>query len=171
MLSYKNYQSIKDITKDEFAEILSDYLLSESTQRSRYSVEVNYRTTGKEVLDAYAKIVLGFVSASLKGKGFHIKHVFTEKPIRLIVSSRNFDDGEWTGLISWNDKHNCFVVSKGFYNKDRKTISLMHSKKCDGDSAADISKEVHNLMHFLKDKKDNHVEKYKPITHKRGPKS
>jgi len=145
--------------------------LTEAAETSRYAVEVNYRTTSKEALEGYAKICLGYVSAALKNHGYHTKHVFTEKPLRLLVSSRNWDDGEWTGVVTWNSDHNCFVVSKGFYNKDRRTVSIQSSQKCDGDSAADVTKTLHNTMHNLKGQPDRHVAKMKPVPLKRGPKS
>lgn len=144
--------------------------LTEAAETSRYSVEVNYRTTGKEVMEGFAKLCLGYVSAALKNHGFHTKHVFTEKPLRLLVSSRNWDDGEWTGLITWNSEHNCFVISKGFYNKNRKTVSIQNSKKCDGESAADLAKDMHNMMHQLKNEPAKHADKLKPVALKRGPK-
>ena len=78
-------------------------------------------------MEAFAKLVLGYVSAGLKKMGLHTKHVFEEKPLRLLVSSRNWDDGEWTGVISWSDKEKCFLISKGFYNKERKTKSTSRS--------------------------------------------
>jgi hypothetical protein len=144
--------------------------LNESVEVSRYSVEINYRTNSEEALEGFAKICLGYISAALKKNGYHTKHVFTEKPIRLLVSSRNWDDGEWVGLVTWNSQHGCFIVSKGFYNKNRKTVSIQKSEKCSGKSAADITKELHNMMHGLKDEPNNHVEKLKPVPLKRGPK-
>jgi hypothetical protein len=144
--------------------------LTEAAQTSRYAVEVNYRTTAKEALEGFAKICLGYVSAALKNHGYHTKHVFTEKPLRLLVSSRNWDDGEWAGVITWHPDHNCFVISKGFYNKERRSVSIQSSKKCDGDSAADVTRELHNAMHQLKQQPDRHVEKMKPVPLKRGPK-
>lgn len=146
-------------------------VIAEAAETSRYAVEVNYRTTAKEAAEGFAKVCLGYVSAALKRHGFHTKHVFTEKPVRLLVSSRNWDDGEWVGVISWNDEHSCFVISKGFYNRMRKTVSVQHSTKCAGDSAAELSRELHNTMHGLKGKPDRHAEKLKPVALKRGPKS
>jgi len=145
-------------------------LFNEVTTATRYSVEVNYRSKVKEVMEAYAKIVLGYVSAALKQDNYHVKQVFNESPMRIIISTRNFDDGEWTGIVSFNPHKECFIVAKGFYNKDRKTVSVQGSKKCDGDSAAEITKEIRNVMHELKGKKDRHQEKLKPIPLKRGPK-
>lgn len=144
--------------------------LIEAVETSRYSIEVNYRTKKDEALEGYAKICLGYVSAALKNYGYHTKHVFNEKPIRLLVSSRNWDDGEWTGVITWNPNHNCFIISKGFYNKERRTVSIQHSQKCSGDSAAELSKDLHNMMHNLKDQPDKHIAKMKPVPLKRGPK-
>lgn len=144
--------------------------LIESVETSRYSIEVNYRTTSKEALEGFAKICLGYISAALKSHGYHTKHVFTEKPLRLLVSSRNWDDGENCGVVTWHYDHNYFVISKGFYNKDRKTVSVQSSKKCTSDSAAEIAKELHNTMHSLKNQPDRHSEKLKPVQLKRGPK-
>lgn len=146
--------------------------LIEATTASRYAVDVNFRSQIKEILEAYAKIALGFVSAGLKQNGYHVKHVFQESPLRILISTRNWDDGEWIGVVSFNPKHDggSFIISKGFFNKDRKTVSIQSSKKCNGDSAAEITKEVRNLMHGLKNEKDRHLEKLKPLPLKRGPK-
>ena len=62
--------------------------------------------------------------------------LYDEKPLRILVSSRNWDDGEWAGVVTWNSEHECFVISKGFYNRERKTISVQNNKKCDADNAA-----------------------------------
>ena len=145
--------------------------LNEGMQTARYSVEVNYRTTGDEALEGFAKICLGFVSAALKNYGYHTKQVFSEKPVRLLVNTRNWDDGSWCGVITWNPEHHCFIISKGFYNKDRKTVSVQTSKKCAGNSAADVAKELHNTIHHLKSQPDKHKEPLKPVSLKRGPKS
>lgn len=144
-------------------------LLSEESQTSRYSIAVDYRTDTKDVMEAFAKLVLGYVSAGLKKMGYHTKHVYEERPMRLLVSSRNWDDGEWVGLVSWSDKERCFLISKGFYNKDRRTVSVHSTKKC-ADSASEIAKELSNTMRHLKDQPDRHVEKLKPVPLKRGPK-
>lgn len=146
-------------------------VIAESTSSNRYSVEVNFRTTVEEVAEGFAKIALGYVSAGLKQHNFHVKHVYGEEPIRILVSSRNWDDGEWICAVSWNAAHKCFVVSKGFYNKDRKTVSIQSSEKCKGENAFEIMKQVYNTMHDLKGKPDRHMEKLKPVPLKRGPKS
>lgn len=170
MLNFREY-----ISENEVGELLfvlkEDDTVTEAAEASRYSIEINYRTTVDEVDEAFAKLALGYVSAGLKQHDFHVKHVYTEKPIRILVSSRNWDDGEWVVLVSWNPQHKCFVVSKGFYNKDRKTVSVQSSEKCKGDNAAEITKQVYNMMHSLKGKKDRHLEKLKPAPLKRGPKS
>ena len=144
--------------------------LIEATELSRYSVEVNYRTDIDEALDGFAKICLGYVSAALKRVGYHTKHVYTEKPLRLLVSSRNWDDGENAGCITWHPDHKCFVLSKGTYNRDRNTISISKSERCSGKSASELSKEMINTMHQLKNEPDKHKEKLKPVPLKRGPK-
>ncbi len=140
---------------------------------TRYSVEVNFRTSADEVLKNYAKICLGYTSAALKKSDFHVRQVFEEEPYRILVSSRNWDDGEWVAIVSWNSKQKCFFISKGFWNKDRKTVSIPdgHIQKCDSDNASEIVKNVKNLMHDLKNKPDRHVEKLKRVPIKRGPKS
>jgi hypothetical protein len=145
--------------------------LQEYADATRYSIEINYRTNVDEVLEAFAKIALGFVSAGIKGHDYHVKHVYTEKPLRILVSSRNWDDGEWVVVVSWNPQHKCFVVSKGFYNKDRRTISVQDSEKCKGDNSAEITKQVLNMMHDLKGKPSRNTEKLKGVLLKRGPKS
>jgi len=143
----------------------------EGVEASRYAIEVNYRTTMKDALEGFAKITLGYVSAAMKAHGFHVKLVFTEKPMRVLVSSRNWDDGEWVGMISFNPDHTCFILSKGFYNRERKTVSVQKSEKCKGDSGADLAGDLRNLMHSLRDTPDAHQEKLKPVPLKRGPKS
>ena len=161
--------NLKSINREDFLKIALEYFkvnlkgnlksvhehvdskLTESAETSRYSISVNYRTTMDDALDGFAKLVLGYVSAGL------------------LVSSRNWDDGEWTGLVTWSDKEKCFLVSKGFYNKDRKTISIQSTKKC-ADSASEIAKELHNMMHHLKTQPNNHQEKLKSVSLKRGPK-
>jgi hypothetical protein len=144
--------------------------LNEGT--TRYSVEINYRTKTKEVLEGFAKIALGYASAGLKKQGYHVKQILDESPFRIIVSSRNWDDGEWVGMISYDSKeeNSCFVLSNGFYNKDRKTISIQRSEKCKSDSPAEMVKDLVNMMHSLRDKPDRHQEKLNPVKLKRGPK-
>jgi hypothetical protein len=180
--------NLQEVTRDEFLQICRNYFgatirgsmktfsehqnenLIEATETSRYAVEVNYRTKANEALEGFAKICLGYVSAAMKKMGYHTKHVFTEKPLRLLIASRNWDDGEWVGVVTWHHDHKCFVLSKGFYNRDRKTVSLQNSTKCSGESAAEITRELTNTMHHLKDQPDRQVEKLKPVPLKRGPK-
>lgn len=146
--------------------------LLEGSSTHRYSVEVNFRSKIKEVLQQHAKIVLGYVSAALKSNNHHVKMVFEENPLRVLVSSRNWDDGEWVGMVSFNPDHDggSFIISKGFYNRDRKSISVQSNKKADGDTAADIAKELLNMMHGLKGVEDRYSEKLKPVPLKTGPK-
>lgn len=139
---------------------------------TRYSVEVNYRTKTKEVLEGFAKIALGYVSAALKKQGYHVRQIFDEKPVRIMVSSRNWDDGEWVVMISYSSKSDggCFIISNGFYNKERKTISIQRSERCKNDTPAEMTKDVINMMHKLRSMKDRHSEKLNPVKMKRGPK-
>jgi hypothetical protein len=197
MKSYKDWHQEKNIgdsgelnfiTREKFTKLALEYfgvvlkgnlktyfehkknMLIEAVETSRYGIEVNYRTKKDEVLEGFAKVTLGYVSAALKNAGYHTKHVFTEKPLRLLISTRNWDDGEWAGVVTWNAEHSCFVISKGFYNRERKTVSIQTNKKCDADNAAEIAKELNNMMHHLKDRPDRHQEKLKPVPLKRGPK-
>lgn len=175
-LDWKIENSLKEsiVTQDELVGIIKKYFandeINESVETSRYSIEVNYRTTPKETLEGFAKLCLGYVSAALKKQGYHTKHVYDEKPLRLMVSTRNWDDGEWTGVITWHPEHNCFVASKGYYNKSRRSVNIQQSQKCSGESAAEIVKDMHNLMNHLKNQPNKHIEKLKPVPLKRGPK-
>jgi len=179
MIDFKDYLKLKDVDKNtRLAEwigrqMLLQAVIEEATTATRYSVEVNYRSTIAEVAEAFAKIALGYVSAAMKGHNYHVKQVYDQKPARILVSSRNWDDGEWVGMVHFNPDHDggCFVVSKGYYNKDRRTISVQSSSKCKGDSAAEIAKELHNMMHSLRGDPGRHQEKLKPVPMKRGPKN
>jgi hypothetical protein len=106
----------------------------------------------------------------MKKSGYHIKQIYNEKPIRLMVSSRNWDDGEWVAMASWNPHHKCFFISKGFYNKDRKSINIQSSEKCKEESASEIYKKLKNILHSLRNKPDRHQPKLKSVPLKRGPK-
>jgi hypothetical protein len=147
-----------------------DWMTRRIDEDTRYSVEVNYRTKSKEVLRGFAKIALGYVSAAMKKRGFHVKQVFEEDPVRIVVSSRNWDDGEWVGMIHYRGEESCFVVSNGFYNKDRRTVSVQRSERCADDTPSEMTKTLLNLMHSLKGKTDRRVEKLRPVKLKRGPK-
>ena len=138
---------------------------------TRYSVEVNFRTKVDEVLKSAAKITLGYASAALKKHDMHVKQVFEQEPYRIMVSARKWDNGTHACLVSWNPHENCFVISRGFYNKDRNTISVQDSKKCEAESAAEITAEVRNMMHSLKNVPDKYIQKLKKVSIlKRGPK-
>lgn len=147
-----------------------EWLQKRIDENTRYSVEINYRTKSGEVLKGFAKIALGYVSAAMKKRGFHVKQVFEEDPLRIVVSSRNWDDGEWVGMVHYRSSESCFVISNGFYNKDRKTVSVQRSEKCSDDTPSGMTKSLLNMMHKLKDEPDRHQEKMKPVPLKRGPK-
>lgn len=153
---------------ETFVGWLKQQSLTES--ESRYSVEVNFRTKTDEVLHQAAKITLGYASAALKKANFHVKQVFEKDPLRILISSRNWDDGEWSCVVSWNPEKRTYIISKGFFNKDRNTVSVQQSKICDAENAAEIANQVRNVMHDLKDKPDRHIEKLKKVPLKRGPK-
>ncbi len=159
-MNFKNWININENTS------LEQFFEANAT---RYSIEVNFHSKTKEVGENFAKICLGYVSAALKQNDYHIKHVYDDSPIRILVSSRNWDDGEWVGCVSFDG--NDFLISKGYYNKMRRTISVQSTKKCNGSSASEITSEIRNLMHSLKDEPDKHQEKLKPALMKRGPKS
>ena len=171
---WKLFENLKHITENTSLSmwVKENMQINEASTNTRYSVEVNFRTKVKEVLDGYAKICLGYVSAAIKQNGYHVKQVYDQKPIRILVSSRNWDDGENVGIVYYHPDYEggCFIIGHGFYNKDVKTISLNQKKKCGGDSAAEVTTELRNLMHELKNKKDRHKTPLKGISLKRGPK-
>lgn len=140
---------------------------------TRYSVEVNFRTNLKEAMDHFSKLVLGYVMAALKQHNYHVKHVYSVKPYRILISTRQWDDGEWVGIVTYNEEHNCFIFTPGVYSKMRGTASYSPngSKKCMGTSAAEITKEVLNHMEDVKKKPVRDGERLKPINRKRGPAS
>jgi hypothetical protein len=138
---------------------------------TRYSIEVNYRTSKKEVLDAWAKLVLGFVSAALQREGYHVKHVYSEKPLRILISTNNWDDGAWTALLMYNQDHEYFVISSGFWNKDRRTMTIQKDTgKCSEDTASGLTSKVINFMHLLKSRDPRKETPFRPVRMKRGPK-
>ncbi len=148
------------------------WLINEANDSTRYSVEVNFRTGIEEVLTNYAKISLGYASAGLKKADMHVRQVFDDKLPRIMVSQRNWDDGSWTIVISWNPHHKCYFLTKGFFRKDTKSITKQgDSKKLDATNASDIVKEVKNEMHGLKGKPDRHMAKLKRVSLKTGPKA
>lgn len=155
----------------KFTEWANDYqLLVEDV--SRYSIEVNYRTTKKDVLNAWAKLVLGFVSAALQREGYHVKHVYTDTPLRIMVTTNNWDDGAWTGMLLFNPDKESFVISSGFWNKDRRTISIQRqdTDRLAEDAAADLVRKLLNFMHDLKKRDPRKLNTLKPAPMKRGPK-
>ena len=142
-MDFKEWIELDNICEDTSLSSWLDTKFISEAKATRYSVEVSYRSKAKEAMEAFAKIALGYVSASMKKNDYHVKHVFDEKPMRILISSRNWDDGEWVGVVHFNPDHDggCFVISKSYYNKIRKTVSLKGSKKCDGDSASEIVKD------------------------------
>jgi hypothetical protein len=43
--------------------------LNEHVDSSRYSIEINFKSNPEEVLEAYSKITLGYVSSAIKKLG------------------------------------------------------------------------------------------------------
>lgn len=137
---------------------------------SRYSVEVNYRTNLKEVIDGFSKLVLGFLSAACKNNGnFHVKMVHSEKPYRIIVSERNFQDGEYACVVQFSESLMCFTISTGFYNKGKKTVNIQSTVKAKGMSASEIANEILSTLRELEKKPAYKIDMNAPK--KRGPKS
>jgi hypothetical protein len=176
----KDYSIPEDVIKvspEELAQVFSEYydkkhsLLNEKVEASRYAVEVDFKTTADEANFGFAKIALGYVSSCLKKMGYHVKLVFTEKPLRVIVSSRNWDDGEWVGIISYNSQYNTFVLSKGNFNKSDKTVSLKSSTYMQKPfSGNNLSEKLKSMMDDLK--KEKNIKKPEIVINlKRGPKT
>lgn len=169
------FREIKEIVEiplekliETFLEYSSSNRIDETANVTRYSVEVNYNTDQKDFLKGYAKIVLGYVSAALKKQGFHCRIVFSEEPYRVIVTSRNWDDGEPVAMITYNQDHNFFVLSKGHYNKLKKTVTVNSKEKIDGTISS------HNMVTKIKrevEEMKNKVLKKDDDLSKRGPKS
>ena len=143
-------------------------LLSETSDR--YSVEINYRTDMHEVLEGYAKLVLGYVMSAMKKIGYHVRHVYSEKPYRIVVAARNWDDGEWVVTLVYNPHINRFVMGEGFWNNDRKTVSIQSHHNLDHTSAVEIVKALTNRIVEVKKKEPRKINTLKPAPRKRGPK-
>lgn len=155
--------------KNNTIELIEHNLLLES-DKSRYSIEVNYKSGIDEVLKAFAKISLGYVSASMKKKDMHVRHVFNVSPPRIIVSPRGFYDGEPSGIIAWNANKKAFFIADGIYDKEFNTIKIRKEsiKKCEGTTAAEIAKELADLMEDVKERPSEI--KLRGVKKKRGPK-
>jgi len=69
-MNFKNWLKL-EIT--ETTSLKGWLLLMEGADATRYSIEVNYRSKIKEVLNSFAKICLGYVSANLKQNNFTYK--------------------------------------------------------------------------------------------------
>lgn len=157
---------------DYLANLTQSFVLITEADSSHYSVEVNYRTTKKELLDAYAKLCLGFISAAMKKHGYHCKHIYSDVPIRIIIATRNWDDGEWVAILAYNPHHAKFVLSAGYWNKDRRTVTIHEpaTKHLEENDAAGLVTKLVNYMHELKHKEPRKIGILKPATMKRGPK-
>ena len=179
---FNEIKEIVQVSPEELATIFAEYynkqhtlILNEKVERSRYAVEVDFRTTSSEANYGFAKIALSYVSTALKNLGYHVKLVFTEKPLRVIVSSRNWDDGEWVGMITYNDDLNMFVLSKGNFNKADRTVSIKSKEvfpnsKNNPLSGKSMSEKLKSVMDNLKGMK---VEPKPDLDFnlKRGPKT
>jgi hypothetical protein len=173
----KNVKEILQVSPEELANVFVEYygkkhtLLNEKVEASRYAVEVDFTTTSDQANHGFAKIALGYVSSCLKKLGYHCRLVFTEKPLRVIVSSRNWDDGEWIGMITYNESLSMFVLSKGYYNKLDKTVDVQSKKQLDKPySGQAMAEKLKNMMMDLK-KEDPRPPQQISINLKRGPKT
>jgi hypothetical protein len=82
-----------------------------------------------------------------------------------------WDDGEWIASVTFNPEHGAFILSGGYWNKDRRTVSINNNetKKLDADDAAGISNQVVNYMFSLKNKEPR-GKSSGAAPQKRGPK-
>jgi hypothetical protein len=174
----KNVKEIVQVSPEELASVFTEYyekkhsiILNEKVEASRYAVEVDFTTTLDQASHGFAKIALGYVSSCLKKLGYHCRLVFTEKPLRVIVSSRNWDDGEWIGMITYNETLGMFILSKGFYNKLDKTVDIQSKKQIDKPySGQHMAEKLKSMMIDLKKEKPRMPQQV-TINLKRGPKT
>lgn len=136
----------------------------------RYSVEVNYRTSLREVLDGYAKLVLGYIMAGMKNNGYHVKHVYSERPYRIMIAASNWEDGMWVSAVLFNNQINKFVLANGYWNKDRRTMSVQDQKVLEGENAAEMVRKLCSHMCDLRKKDPRKINHLNPAPLKRGPK-
>lgn len=155
------------LEKKELGEDLSR-VINEDVSTNRYSIEVNYRTKADEVKDGFAKLCLGYVSSALKNADFHVKIVLNTKPLRIMVSSRNWDDGEWVAFVVFDSNTNCFVIGSGYYIKERKSVSIQEKRKSQSYSAAELVIELKRELEKLKDKQPLDANVLNPVKLKRG---
>ncbi len=149
--------------------LVDEFLLSEGAG-TRYSIEINYRTDFNEVRNHFVKLCLGYVMAALKKYDYHVKHVFTVEPNRILISTRSWDDGEWNGVLSYNTKTSKFIFSEGVYSKLRGTCSIMNSIELNGNSASSLVSEILGKMETLRKKPLHDGIQLNPAKLKRGPK-
>lgn len=138
----------------------------------RYAVDVNYRTNMSEVMDHYAQLCLGYLKKALNSHGYSVKQVYSVKPYRLIVSTRQWQDREWVGVVNFDEETSSFVWHAAVYDKGRKSAKIPdgHSKKLNGRSASALFDELNPLLRELKDRPLRYGEPLKPAPRKRGPK-
>lgn len=155
-----------------FRELMGPRLVAESGG-NRYSIEVNYRTSFEEVLDHFVKLALGYIMAALKQHGYHVKHVYSVKPFRILVSTRQWEDREWVGVVNFDYEARCFVFHKGWYDKMRQTAHIAKegaTSRLNGQSASDVVRDLRGKMDALKSEPLRDGEAMNPVRGKRGPK-
>jgi hypothetical protein len=86
------------------------------------------------------------------------------------VGARDWDDGEWVAMAVFDHKQRRFVIGEGSYNKDKKTVSIHSSRSTEHKNAAEIVKDIRNLMEDLKRRKPARSTSIVPSPLKRGPK-
>lgn len=138
----------------------------------RFAVDINYGTDMGEVIDHYSQLCLGYLKKAFNNHGFPVKQVYSVKPYRLIISTRQWQDREWVGIVNFDEPTSSFVWHEGLYDKGRKTAGIPDgaSKKLSGKSAAALFDEIMPLLRALKDKPLRYGENLKPALRKRGPK-
>ena len=147
-----------------------DYLINEGAS-TRYSIEVNYRSHIDQILNSYAKIVLGYASAALKRDRLHVKQVFDDPVPRILVSSSDWNDGTWTIVSNWNKDLKSFIISRGFYRKDLKQVSKQgESRKSNASSSSELVSDIKEEMGKVKELPDRHIDPLKKVKLKTGPK-
>jgi len=67
-------------------------------------------------------------------------------------------------MISYNDDKDHFTISKGFYNKLNKTVSIEETNLVDNPVNAKImSHKLSDMMHDLEGKKDRFVPSFRKL--------
>lgn len=156
---------------------LSSQLLNEDRQVSRYSIEVNYRTTAKEVKKSFAILVLGYVMASMKRNNFFVKHVYETDVPRIIVTEKGWEDGRFVVSLYFCLVSNKFIFAEGIYRKrlyqknasyQPEKVTEIKTEPTNHTSASALSEEMLNRLHRIKGQNLDKIP-LNPIKRKTGP--